>query len=435
MNLKCVLILLIFYNIGYVQTNNSKGNLIHLDVTLNSIDYSDTLGTWENGVDDIYSVYYDVIATDSSTFLLKNTDILHEQSIGSHTREIENAQTGKRQDFSYFSAVDYVGLLDLQPNIYKIKNGIWLFDDVFGNGFLSNNATLYKTDISAGSHIYHVCGEIDTLQLIMWNDRYDVKYFIVNLSDAPAIDTLKGKRLNITSQNTIIHLEKYDGNYYFLQREEDLDLCVFEADSFRYVKTVLSNKRFQDFIFRDNKLYARDGGTLFKYDLSLADTIFNNETQLLGGDIDINYLFDYAVEIDSGELRLFNIQNESIEKVWELESSNGYFKPIINYPDIYIHNTTTITSIVEGEQYVVPSNAFLLAYPNPFNSSVKFRFKNIISEASLKIYTITGSLVEQIDLSYTDRLIWRPHNIASGIYIVKLRYGKEIVFGKIHYLK
>lgn len=373
--------------------------------------------------------------TDSSKFLLRNNDYSPEQLIGFHKMELENIQTGERQEFSYFDASDYVGLFDLQPNTYRIQKGTWLFDDVSGNGFLSNGDSLYKTDISTGNYLYHICGEVDSSQIILWNDNHVLKYFKINLHDSPAIDTLQGKRLNFSAQDKIVHIERYDGNHYFLQMENDLNLFAFEADSFRYIKTVLPDKYFQNFIFREDKLYAWDNGTLFKYNLSLTDTVFNEGTKLLEGDIFVDYLFGYAVKIDSNGLQLFNIKTEMTEKRWELSGSNYFFKPIMSYPDIYIHNTTTVTSIVRKEQYI-SVDASLDIYPNPFNASVTFRVKNRSSKnAFLKIYSTSGALIEKINLSRTDRYVWKPRNLASGVYIAELVDGKYVVYNKIHYLK
>ena len=435
MKVKHIFIFLFFCIVSHAQINNSMGNLIHVKVNQNSIDYSDTLGSWQNGISDMYSSYYDIVKTDNSKFLLRNNGYSPEQLNGFHIREIEDTQTGERQEFSYFDASDYVGLYDLQPNTYRIVKGVWLFDDVLGNGFLSNRDTLYKTDVSTGNFLYHICGEIDSSQMVLWNDNHGIKYFKINLNDSPKIDTLQGKRLNFSAQDKIVHIEKYDGNYYFLQMENDLNLYVFEADSFRYIKTVLPNKYYQNFIFRENKLYAWDNGSLFKYNLSLIDTVFKEETKLLEGDIFVDYLFDYAVKIDSNELQLFSINNEKIEKIWELSGSNYFFKPIMSYPDIYFHNTTFVTSIIEKEKY--NSNAATLnIYPNPFNGSVTFRFRNTSSKnTSLKIYSITGALIEKINISHTDRYVWKPHNIASGLYIAELDDGKNVVYNKIHYLK
>ena len=435
MKLYLYLIFIVVCTVSYAQNNNSKGNLIHVNVNQNSIDYTDTLGFWQYGINDMYSSYYDIVLTESSMFLLRSNNYSPEQRIGFHAKEIENIQTGERREFSYFDALDYIGLCDFQPNTYRILKGVWLFDDVLGNGFLSNSDTLYKKDLSTGNYLYHICGEIDSSQMVLWNDNYSIKYFKIDLNDSPTIDTLQGKRLNFSSQDKIVHIEKFEENYYFVQMENDLNLYVFEADSFRYVKTVLQNKYYQNFIFRGNKLYAWDNGSLFKYNLSLIDTIFSEETKLLEGDIFVDYLFNYAVKIDLNELQFFNIDSETIEKTWDLEISNYCFKPIICYPDIYFHNTTDITSILDSELYTSNSSS-LNIYPNPFNASITFRFKNTSNKnTSLKIYNLTGTLIDKINFSHTDHFVWMPKNIASGIYFTVVNDGINVFFNKIHYLK
>jgi len=96
---------------------------------------------------------------------------------------------------------------------------------------------------------------------------------------------------------------------------------------------------------------------------------------------------------------------------------------------------------VKGGDPSIPDEfALLPAYPNPFNPSVAFRYS--ITEAaktSLKVYNQRGQLVETLISTYqpigTYDFTWRPQDLSSGVYIVKLQSGNRSQLQKIVYVK
>jgi len=80
------------------------------------------------------------------------------------------------------------------------------------------------------------------------------------------------------------------------------------------------------------------------------------------------------------------------------------------------------------------------AYPNPFNPSTTIRF-DLPEEGfiTLSVYDITGKLVETlvnktVPAGYHSHT-WQPQNLASGLYIVRLKAGQKTFNQKITFIK
>lgn len=427
----------------FAQAQNSSGNLIHLNVNDDSVNISDTLGFWENDVDDRYSNYFDIVRTKKALYLLRNNNLIPDYRNGYTSKELENTVSGKRQRYSFFSAVDYFSIFYLQPNTYKIENGTWIFDDLFGIGFLDDSDSLININTDSGNNFYHICGQIDSLYLIIWNDAYQAKYFLMDLKNSPELDTLDAKHLNFSCDDKIVHVENFYGNKYFIQTEYDINLYCFESDSFRFVKTVLKDKYFQNFSYKNYNLFEYGKSfyngsykrRLFKYYFSLIDTTFKQEEIVLESDIFVDNHLNYAVKIDSNVLQLYDISQSMNIKTWDLSNLNYCFKPLINYPDIYFHQTKTVTSL-RSEKLELTNEKSILAYPNPFNSSISFEIDFIRKPNSiLRIYDISGSLIDKIKDTGQSRIVWSPKDLSSGLYFVIFDDGKNIIKHKICYIK
>ena len=78
------------------------------------------------------------------------------------------------------------------------------------------------------------------------------------------------------------------------------------------------------------------------------------------------------------------------------------------------------------------------AYPNPFNSIVHFKFNSTINSENsvLKIFDITGRVVEQMNCGTQTQFTWQPSAGASpGLYFAELIAGNKKYIQKIIYLK
>ena len=414
------------------QILGSSGNLIHMKVTQDSINTADTLGFWQSGVEDWSSGYHDAVRNPNALYLIRADAYNPEYFIGSYTLSIENILTGKRRAFSGFSAIDYIAVYQLESNVFYTDKGIWLFDDVFGNSFLNNTDSLF--DLSQLNHIflYHISGMIDSLFFTIINEP--VKFFLMNQNQLATLDTASAKQLAFFYEDKPVCVAKWDDNLYFIQTENDIKLYRFMNESFTFVKIVLQNEYFQKFVFRSNNLLAKKYGSLYKYTLDLNDTTFINQEIILQGDIYVDYFYEYAVRIAENELQFFDVQTETFIKSWDLSGLIHSFRPIINYPDIYFHNTKNITALEPTSSNKIEKK-IIKTFPNPFNSSTKISLsQSVIKPINVRIYNIEGRQVENITMT-TDEVNWSPQGIPSGIYFLIFNLALNISTKKVVYLK
>jgi hypothetical protein len=86
---------------------------------------------------------------------------------------------------------------------------------------------------------------------------------------------------------------------------------------------------------------------------------------------------------------------------------------------------------------ILPSDIALFPpYPEPFNSTLNLTFTiPIRSDATISIYNILGQKVQEFIFSALHpgehRIIWNPHQCASGIYIIRLIAGSEEACRKV----
>jgi hypothetical protein len=93
------------------------------------------------------------------------------------------------------------------------------------------------------------------------------------------------------------------------------------------------------------------------------------------------------------------------------------------------------------EELPVPKEFVLYpAYPNPFNPTTTIRYDIAKdSHVTMNIYDVTGRLVETLvnmtlPAGYHSHT-WQPQNLASGLYIVRLKAGQKIFNQKITFIK
>ena len=126
-----------------------------------------------------------------------------------------------------------------------------------------------------------------------------------------------------------------------------------------------------------------------------------------------------------------------------------FFKPVIDIKkwhlqDVVMVNeilTLTVTSVGEGpRQNEISSFILKQNYPNPFNPSTNFRYT--IQKASfvtLKIYDLLGQEIQTLVSTYQEsgeyKSTWRPHDLASGVYLYRLRANDFLETKKLIFLK
>jgi hypothetical protein len=86
------------------------------------------------------------------------------------------------------------------------------------------------------------------------------------------------------------------------------------------------------------------------------------------------------------------------------------------------------SDIATGEIVTTPDGSFsVITYPNPFNSDFRISVESESSElVSVKIYDLTGKVMQQIDKITPDQEIIMGKDLGAGIYIMKIQQGAQV---------
>jgi hypothetical protein len=105
-----------------------------------------------------------------------------------------------------------------------------------------------------------------------------------------------------------------------------------------------------------------------------------------------------------------------------------------------IQKKSTLTSIKDFAENVVPDEFSLVNYPNPFNSTTQINVK--ISQSgnlSIKVFSILGEEVEEIVNNYyeagTHKFFFNANEISSGVYLLRMNIGERYFTHKIVLMK
>jgi subtilisin family serine protease len=113
--------------------------------------------------------------------------------------------------------------------------------------------------------------------------------------------------------------------------------------------------------------------------------------------------------------------NAEIEEVIEdgcinIDSLNPYYAGMLGAGRINAYNSVSVTGI-ESEQELPESYVTIKAYPNPFNSVCKISVTGPAIH-QVKIYDITGRLVERLELNRGEA-VWDGSAHTSGVYFAR----------------
>lgn len=123
---------------------------------------------------------------------------------------------------------------------------------------------------------------------------------------------------------------------------------------------------------------------------------------------------------------------EGLNSVYFTDAENGW---IVGDTGTILH--TDNGGIVQIPNYQKPSSKIHLQnYPNPFSTSTIIEYE--LSEpgtAEIKIYNQTGQLIEEVEKREgrigKNYYTLQTNNLPSGIYLIRLQAGKEIITKKI----
>jgi hypothetical protein len=235
-----------------------------------------------------------------------------------------------------------------------------------------------------------------------------------------------------------------DGDYYIVidtnpSGTHSLDAKICEANSkIRRVK---------------GAFFAPLNSTMKRFTMYRADSEYPGSFNK-----DVNVLIPYA-ETSAGMVKDsggFNVKESTLRMYWLDEDKSLWVK--LPSSSVDTDNNTVSVDINHFSVFAIfggsdtdLSNAY--AYPVPWKPydgraetgslSEGITFTNLGSEASIRIYTLSGELVKTLDYSYSggnEELNWDCTNrdgkvIASGTYIYYIKNSKEHKTGKIIVIK
>ncbi len=119
-----------------------------------------------------------------------------------------------------------------------------------------------------------------------------------------------------------------------------------------------------------------------------------------------------------------------------------YHKPIIDINgEIYFSKSDIISSFTDYQRQNLKVNI----YPNPFHQKVRINFETNGSKRTLlKIYTMQGklinTLIDENKLPGKYEIIWNGKDnngkeVSSGLYLVRLQSGRNILTRSVQYIK
>ncbi|MFP4459807.1 MAG: T9SS type A sorting domain-containing protein, partial [Candidatus Zixiibacteriota bacterium] len=185
--------------------------------------------------------------------------------------------------------------------------------------------------------------------------------------------------------------------------------------------------------FHDNVLSEYNGITWQHYDSSNGITaghlkilVDNSGTLYLGGDEEgifrrfrsSGLLFDNIPTLDG----------DFPGVIWDIavdEQNNKYF---VNNFGLYVYNEDSIVWNIRESHNQVNSSGFEI-YPNPFTHEVCFSSNDFLE---FYIYDIQG---KQIDALNGRSVKWKPNDLSSGVYFVKVNMLEKKVIKKIFYTR
>jgi hypothetical protein len=468
------------------QNHNYRGNLIKIDMTSKSVNLSDTLGSWYDTYDIESSgqyesgraYYFDHLSLPGHSYLLKQAH----SEIGPYIQMygggniLENECQKKERSFNKTGdGWDVIPPYFISSTeIIPADQGAWLINGSLGNSFIYNNDSLrtlyggigHQNNQVLAENLVAVLGKVSDRYLALFdngNDNYE--YRLIDFSKSP--DISEENSTVVRFYGTPDALMAYIGirqplfrrigaicNDLFLCKSEhagDLHFYKYSDTSFTYLKSVPNNpdhlyiNRDTPWQFRNNKLYIHG---LLTYELNISDTAFLDRKDLPGilktsGETAVDRDFNYAAQIDGDTLRIYDINKECYINAISIKGVNKPFRPVVDYPYVYLHQTTfeensSILSVEENSSTV--KSYSLSAYPNPFNPVTTLEF-NIPSagKVELKIYDALGkevtTLVSEERKEGSYKVQFNASSLPSGIYLCRMSAGSYSITKKVVLLK
>lgn len=437
----------------------TQGNLVYLNVNQNEINRADTIGHWEDSHDEFELIsssefYSKMINFNDKKYFIKLYDPGCTLCEG-FFYYLENYNNSTKLYLGTYNSEN----ANLPFNIFVLNKYILSF---FNNDYyIDQSDSLHSLFNQTGSSfsLINIAGKIDSLYWCNFEKKnYFQKHALLNLSHFPDLDTVStrwfynGDGLNPNS--FIEKIQQIDTNLFLFGSSYSTGWAIgsFVNDSLRIVKNYTQSflpktaKTFSQIFsskwhFRSPFLYIDDTRGIYNYlqkwQFNPEDTTFTYISDIIEGlttygnySIDDDYRFMTFIQNDS--LYLFSIEQEKIEKSWDLSGFNNPRLPFLAHPEIYFHQTLSVTSL--DEKTTLPEEFAFTAYPNPFNNQVTFRIETQgIQPIKMTIYDILGRQIfsRKLEKNEIKKFSWQPTHLNSGLYFAVLKSGRNIKTKKL----
>lgn len=229
------------YRLIFSQVTETKGNLLRIDFTKPTIDFSDTLWQWNTND---YEICSNILFIDSTLYLLINTYDDNPYLPWTYLH-LYNTATGTKR----LLIADHPPIDPLEPLLYSISpfefanSGCWIFNGIRAPAVFLRNDSLYTFENSDLFPI-HSAGKIDNRNLLVFNSisRYDFSFYLEDLSNSPKIEN--SNKLEIVDSNgfqvsfvpeKICHLK--DSLYLYKESlSRTLTLASFADNKIKFIK-------------------------------------------------------------------------------------------------------------------------------------------------------------------------------------------------------
>jgi hypothetical protein len=222
------------------------------------------------------------------------------------------------------------------------------------------------------------------------------------------------------------------GGYLLCEADLNQDTIVNVVDVVQMVNLILGRAYHEDateatIVYTANAINIEADGYIGGIDLTVE---FTNET--FDFELGDHYVGDYTVSGNTARILL--VGQNSLDNV--INVTSGQIESISNVTVVNSNEEINATLTASNpEAYSIKS-----AYPNPFNPSTTLEMTlNISADVSVKVYNLTGQLVDVIAegnfASGNYSWNWNAENLASGAYFISTQVGNEISQQKVMLIK
>ncbi|MCF8239860.1 MAG: T9SS type A sorting domain-containing protein [Melioribacteraceae bacterium] len=450
-----VLLIIITFSIN-AQSIRKEGNLVRIDFREDQFCLCDTTANWfysSNPTNFHLLEYIGAITRFSQNHFVYRELFQYDDGIlyeGWMNYGLMNSESFEKSGLfslpfflyfpTYYSVVNF--------SIVDIDHGAWFLTGNRGNNFM--DTTGYITNVIPElSGFVFICGQIDSLYLVVFYKNLDFSQYdfkLADLSGSPEIDTTNAVDISIIPKAYPLHISKVTENIYLMDdaESESLGLYLKEENNLIRIKKIFEDLWLygrEPWKYYDGFLFINSDGVLKRFEYNSADTSFINETILhpINDNTVISYDWKYSAKIIGDSLFVINTKLNQIVNGYNISNINSPSRPVIDSPYVYIHQLKKVTDVKENDEAIVNEYS-LSSYPNPFNAVTTITYSVPEAEqVEIKIYDVLGrevtTLKNEIEEAGKHKINWDANKSSSGIYICTMRTKQNILSIKLLLIK